>query len=37
MKNPYCPYCYEGVIVYLKEHKVFICNVCKREVKIEEK
>lgn len=36
MKQPQCPYCYEGVIVYLKLHDIYICPVCKREVEIKQ-
>ena len=35
MKPPFCPYCSDGVIVWLEDHNVFICNRCGREVKIE--
>ncbi len=35
-KHPYCPYCYNGEVVYLKKHKVFICNVCKKQVEVKE-
>ncbi|MHA1660079.1 MAG: hypothetical protein ACTSUT_13275 [Promethearchaeota archaeon] len=33
-KSPYCPFCYNGTIIYLKKHNVFICNRCFKQVKI---
>jgi len=33
--KPYCPYCYNGTIVYLKKHKIFVCNACKKQVEME--
>jgi len=33
--KPCCPFCYDGEIVYFKEHKIFVCNACKKQVEIE--
>jgi len=35
-KHAFCPYCYDGEIVYLKLHNVFVCNYCHKEVCINE-
>lgn len=37
LKEPYCPNCLNGKIVYLKNHNIFICNRCKRQARIEQK
>ena len=36
LKAAFCPYCYNGSIVYLKKHKVFICNRCFKQVEMKE-
>ena len=35
LRRGQCPYCTQGYVTYLNKSNVFVCNSCKRQIRME--